>query len=154
MTVMRHRSSWPAAWPDERIDRIFRDMFRDFFAGGAMMERAAGRMHPLSIEEFMEDDVCVIRAEMPGLDPDKDIEITMADGMLHIQAKREERKEEERRSGYHSEFHYGSFQRSVRLPEGTTETEVKASYQDGILEVRIPMPKVETTTPTKVPIKH
>jgi HSP20 family protein len=44
--------------------------------------------------------------------------------------------------------------RSLRLPEGATDADVKASYKDGILEVRIPIPKTESTTPTKVLIDH
>jgi HSP20 family protein len=73
---------------------------------------------------------------------------------VHLQAKREEVTEEERPGGYRSEFRYGEFQRSVRLPQGTTEADVKASYKDGILEVRIPVPKSETPTSTKVPVEH
>lgn len=157
MTVMRHRGTWPAfpSWPDERIDRAVRDMFRDFFAGGAMLDRLfEAATHTMHIEEFVEDGTCVIRAELPGIDPDKDIELTVSESMLHLSAKREERKEEERPSGYHSEFHYGSFQRSVRLPEGATEADVKASYKDGVLEVRIPVPKTEAPAATKVAIQH
>ena len=154
---MRHRTAWPAmpSWPDERIDRIFRDMFRDFFAGGVMLDRLfEDTAHQMHLEEFVEDGTCVIRAELPGVDPDKDIDITVADGMIHLLAQREERKEEERPGGYRSEFRYGRFARSVRLPEGVTEADVKASYKDGILELRIPAPRTETPTPTKVPIEH
>lgn len=157
MSLMRHRAAWPAmpTWPDERVDRVFRDMFRDFFAGGAMMDRlledTARQMH---LEEFVEDDTCVIRAELPGLDPDKDIDITVENGLLHLQARREERTEDERPDRYRSEFRYGEFRRSLRLPEGVTDADVKASYKDGILEVRIPVPKIEATTPTRVPVEH
>ena len=155
MTLMRHRTAWPAmpTWPDERIDRIFRDMLRDFFAGGAMLDRLfEDTAHQMHLEEFVEDGTCVIRAELPGVDPDKDIDITVADGMVHLLAQREERKEEDRPGEYRSEFRYGRFARSVRLPDGVTAADVKASYKDGILDVRIPAPKTETTTPTKVAI--
>jgi HSP20 family protein len=155
MTLMRHRTAWPAmpTWPDERIDRIFREMLRDFFTGGAMLDRMfEDTAHQMHLEEFVEDGTCVIRAELPGVDPDKDIDITVANGMVHLQAQREERKEEDRPGEYRSEFRYGRFARSVRLPEGVTEADVKASYKDGILEVRIPAPTTETPTPTKVPI--
>lgn len=158
MTLMRHRTAWPAmpTWPDERIDRIFRDMLRDFFAGGAMLDRMfEDTAHQMHLEEFVEDGTCVIRAELPGVDPDKDIEISVADGMVHLRARREERKAEEKPSGYHSEFRYGSFERTVRLPEGATDQDVNASYKDGILEVRIPVPAAPPpSTPTKVAIAH
>jgi HSP20 family protein len=108
----------------------------------------------MHVEEFVEGETWVIRAEIPGIDPDKDVDIDVSDGMLHVQARREERKEEERLSGYHSEFHYDTFQRRIRLPEGATEADVKASYKDGILEVRVPGPKVEEKATIKVPIEH
>lgn len=164
MSLVRHehRTTWPRewvgelSWPDERVDRAFRDMFRDFFTGGALLDRffdsAPVSMH---LEEFVEDGTCVIRAELPGVDPDKDIEISVADGMVHLRARREERKAEEKPSGYHSEFRYGSFERTVRLPEGATDQDVNASYKDGILEVRIPVPAAPPpSTPTKVAIAH
>lgn len=157
MSAMTRRVTWPAmlSWPDERMDRMVRDTFRDFFAGGAMLDRLfEAATHTMHIEEFVDDGTCVIRAELPGIDPDKDIELTVSEGMVHLAAKREERTEEERPSGYHSEFHYGRFQRSMRLPEGAAETDVKASYKDGILEVRIPIPKTEAAAATKVPIEH
>ena len=72
---------------------------------------------------------------------------------MHLSANRDERNDEERPSGYHSEFHYGRFQRSIRLPEGATETDVKASYKDGILEVRIPVRKTKAAA-TKIAIEH
>jgi HSP20 family protein len=156
MSVMkRERRPMELSWPEDRIDRVFRDMFRDFFTRGIAMDRFfEGWPNPMHVEEFAEGDTWVIRAELPGIDPDKDVDIDVSDGVLHVQARREERKEEERPSGYHSEFHYGTFQRSIRLPEGATEADVKATYEDGILEVRVPVPKAEAKTPTKVPIEH
>lgn len=145
---------WPTdVWPDERIDRVFRDMFREFLSAGPMDRLSGGWLNAMHLEEYIEDGSCVIRAELPGLDVDKDVEISVADGMLHVQAHREERKEDERPSGYRSEFRYGSFARSVRLPAGVTESDVKATYKDGILEIRFPMPAEEKPA-TKVPVEH
>lgn len=158
MALIKHekRGTAPSevAWPEERFDRVFRDMFRDWFTGGALLERFfESPPNPVHLEEYVQDGTRVVRAEMPGLDPDKDVQITVADGMLTLQAHREERKEEDRPDGYRSEFRYGSFQRTVRLPDSATEADVKASYQDGILEVRIPVAATETTR-TRIPIEH
>jgi HSP20 family protein len=159
MSVIKResRTAWPAmefAWPDERIDRAFRDMFRDFFAGRALGERFAdGLANPIHLEEFVDNDTCVIRAELPGIDPDKDVEITVADGVLDLRAHREERTEDKRPDGYRSEFHYGSFRRAIRLPKGMKEEDVKATYKDGILEVRVPIGEL-TPAPTKIPVEH
>jgi HSP20 family protein len=150
-----HRAAWPLepTWTDERVDRMFRDMFRDFFSGSAMDRLFDGPSGLMRLEEFLDGDTCVIRAELPGIDPEKDVDITVAEGILHIQAHREERSEEEQPSGYRSEFRYGSFERGIRLPEGATEADVKASYKDGILEVRVPVAR-EKKTATRVPVEH
>jgi HSP20 family protein len=96
----------------------------------------------MRLEEEMLEDAYVVRAEMPGIDPDKDADVWMADGMLHIKVERtmEERTDKD---GFHTEFGYGSFHRAVSLPKGVTPAEVKASYKDGVLEVRVPLHKTE-----------
>jgi HSP20 family protein len=107
----------------------------------------------LRVDELRENGDLVIRAEMPGVDPAKDVEVTVSDGMLHISAeRRSDEKSEE--SGYvRRELQYGSFHRTLPLPEGITDDDVKATYKDGILEIRVPVPigppEVE---PRKVPI--
>jgi HSP20 family protein len=72
----------------------------------------------IRVEEFREDGTLVIRADLPGIDPEKDAEVTVSDGMLRIEAERraEEKQEEE---GYlRQEVHYGSLSRSLPLPAG------------------------------------
>jgi HSP20 family protein len=95
----------------------------------------------MRVEEERVNDELVIRAETPGVDPDKDVEITIDNDVLTLAVER--RKEETTKSncGYRSEFRYGSFHRSVALPKGTSAKDVKATYHDGILEVHVPMPK-------------
>jgi HSP20 family protein len=95
----------------------------------------------------------VVRAELPGIDPEKDVEITVDNGVLTITAERREEKVEgeEGTSGYRSEFRYGSYRRSMTLPTGATEDDVKATYTDGILEVRVPI-GTEKPTPRTVEI--
>ena len=155
MSAMKHeRRPTELSWPDDRIDRVFRDMFRDFFARGFSVDRFfEGWPNPLHVEEFVEGDTCVIRAELPGIDPEKDVDLDVSDGMLHMQARREESNEEDRPGGYHSEFHYGSFERHIRLPEDATESDVKATYKDGILEVRIPVDR-KAAEAKKVPVQR
>ena len=106
---------------------------------------------PIRIEEFVENDALVVRAELPGVDPDTDIELSLAGGLLHISAHREERLEDKSKPHFHSEFHYGSFSRTIPLPVGSFESEVKASYDNGVLEIRVPL----MTAPThRIPIQH
>lgn len=109
---------------------------------------------PIRVEEFVDEKTLVVRAEMPGVDPDKDIEITVADGILRIRAERQEKEEHKDKNSYRSEFRYGSFSRSIPLPEGVKEEDIKASYTDGVLEVRTPLPEEATqpNAPRKLPI--
>ena len=94
-----------------------------------------GFPHSMRVEEFTRDGSFVIRAELPGIDPDQDVEITLKDRMLTIAGKREERHEEAQRS----EFFYGRFMRTLTLPSGATGEDIAATYTDGILEVAVPM---------------
>jgi HSP20 family protein len=111
------------------------DLFRRFFDGDPV--GLSSRWLP--VEEYREGDELVIRSEMPGIDPERDVELTVADGMLQIRARREERDEKKGRNEYRSEFRYGEFVRTVPLPPGVKEEDIKASYKDGILEIRVPV---------------
>lgn len=131
-------------WPDWFGGRMF-DMsepWKDLFDDSDM-----------KVEEFRDGDTLVVRAEMPGIDPDKDVEVTVSDNMLHLRAERRSETKTEDKKGYRSEFRYGSFSRSVRLPAGTGEDDVKASYHDGILEVRIPVDESSNGV-KKIPISR
>jgi HSP20 family protein len=108
---------------------------------------------PMRLEEFREGTELVVRAEMPGIDPDKDVELHVSDHTLHIRAERKEEKKTEEKGQYRSEFRYGSFARSMPLPTGATSDDVKATYKDGILEVRIPVDAAKAEA-TKIPIQH
>jgi len=106
---------------------------------------------PLRIEQRIDGDECVVRAEMPGIDPDRDVDINVSDGMLQIRAERRDETEHHDGDRHRSEFHYGSFSRVISLPAGVTQTDVKATYRDGILEVRLPLDHGKAAA-TKVPV--
>lgn len=93
----------------------------------------------IPVEEFVEDDHLVIRAELPGVDPDTDISVSVDAGVLHIRAQRRERHEEDKPERFHSELRYGAFSRAIRLPADAGAGDVDASYADGILTVRLPI---------------
>ena len=110
----------------------------------------------LRVEEIHEEGTLVVRVELPGVDPDKDLDVLVTDGVLHISAKREEHTEhkDKGKTGYRSEFRYGEFSRDLALPTGVDKDAVNAAYKDGILEVRIPWPAEPGATSTKVPISR
>jgi HSP20 family protein len=109
----------------------------------------------LRVEEYVDEGTLVIRAELPDIDPEKDVELSVTNGMLQIRAQREEKTEKKDKGAYRSEFRYGSFVRSVSLPEGVDESDVTATYKDGILEIRAPMATEEGEPPVrKIPISR
>ena len=97
----------------------------------------------IRVEEFRDDGTLVIRADLPGIDPDSDVELTVSHGMLHIQAERRQEEKREEKGYVRRELRYGSLSRSLPLPEGVTEADITATYKDGVLEIRIPEPKRE-----------
>jgi HSP20 family protein len=97
--------------------------------------------HLIRVEDEMKDGNYELRAEIPGVDPEKDVDVTVRDGLLTIKAERSEKKE----SNGHSEFSYGSFMRSVTLPPGADEDAINASYDKGILTVSVPVSAVAAT---------
>lgn len=106
----------------------------------------------MRIEEFTEDGTLVARVELPGIDPDKDVEISIDDDMLHIAAERREEEKTEERDYVRRELHYGSLRRDLPLPKGAGKDDVKAIYKDGILEVRVPLPKPEAAVAQKISV--
>jgi HSP20 family protein len=138
----------------ERFD--FPEWFRfevpDVFRRMADLDPQSGW---LRVEEYDDAGTLVVRAELPDIDPDKDVELSITDGVLHIRAQREEKTEKKDKDVYRSEFRYGSFVRNVPLPDGVKEGDVTASYKDGILEIRVPVAREEEKPPvTKVPISR
>ncbi len=91
--------------------------------------------HLLRVEDTVEDGHYIVRAEIPGIDPAKDVEVSVQERQLTIKAERSEKHEEKGRS----EFNYGSFYRSVTLPPGAEGEGIEATYAKGILTVSIPM---------------
>ena len=95
--------------------------------------------HLFRVEDYIQDDKYIVRAELPGMDPQNDIEITVEGEVLTIHAERREEHEETHRS----EFRYGSFTRSVALPDGADTEHITATYDKGILKVSVPVPEAK-----------
>jgi len=86
-----------------------------------------------------------VRAELAGIDPEKDVEVTVGSGYLTIHAERSETTQGKHRS----EFRYGSFSRSLALPANADEDDVTANYRDGILTVSIALKTAEKKASAK-----
>lgn len=138
--LLERRHAWPFTG--------FPDVF-DWFESGVPGLLGTPGMHGIRIEEDMRDDAYVVRAELPGIDPDKDVEITVHGGVLTLRAERSEREE----SAKHSEFRYGAFARALRLPEGARADDATADYKDGILTITVPCVEAEKGAKT-ITVQH
>ena len=133
--------------PEHTRPRSFWPEISDLFAGFPAWPglRPALGDHILRVEDELKDGSYEVRAEIPGVNPEKDVDVSVRDGVLTIKAERSEKKE----TNGHSEFSYGSFVRSVTLPAGADDDAIKASYDKGILTVSVPVAKA-----TKPAEKH
>jgi len=127
----------------------FGDMVDWLEAPWTVLRPAAG--HPIRVEDFIQDGCYVVRAELPGVDPETDLEVTVAKGILTIKAERRE----ESAGRHHSEFRYGTFSRSVSLPASADEDRIEASYGHGILEVTVRLAdNGEGKSSRKIPVRQ
>ena len=104
---------------------------------------------PIRIEDFVEGDHYLVRAELAGIDPEKDVEVTVGSGYLTIRAERHDKTEGKHRT----EFRYGVFTRSLALPANVNEDDVKASYDHGILTVSVGLKAEKKDEVKKIEIK-
>ncbi|MET8946882.1 Hsp20/alpha crystallin family protein [Streptomyces sp. NPDC004542] len=109
---------------------------------------AMSELYTVRIEDYTEGGRYVVRAELPGLTPE-DIDVFISEGVLTVQAEREEKDVSKNRS----EIRYGAMSRSVTLPPGADENDVKADYTDGMLTVSVGL-GAEKAEARHVEIKH
>ena len=76
----------------------------------------SARIEPMRIEQELTDDTLIVRAELPGIDPEKDVDITLDEGVLRIKGERRSETKEEKEGSFRSEFRYGAFERALRVP--------------------------------------
>jgi HSP20 family protein len=115
-------------------------------------ERLATPLIP-RVDVFEQGNDIVVRAEMPGMKKD-DISVDLDQGDLVIRGELKEESEVNEEDYYRMERSYGSFYRRIPLPDGVNEDQIKASYNNGVLEVRVPKPSdQQSTTGTKIPIR-
>jgi HSP20 family protein len=92
-----------------------------------------------ALDVWETDDALVISADLPGVDEDK-VSLEVEDGVLTISGTRERKVEQKDDRYYRFERRYGTFSRSVTLPQGVNEEDIKASFANGVLEITVPKP--------------
>ena len=104
------------------------------------------------MEVFQRGNEIVVRADLPGMQPD-DVQIDVEDGYLTISGERRQEQEDRQEGYFHTERSYGTFARSIALPEGVNEEQVQARYDHGVLEVTIPLPEQQRQRGRRVQIQ-
>jgi HSP20 family protein len=106
----------------------------------------------LAVDVAETDKAYEVTAEVPGLD-EKDIEIKLANGMLTIKGEKSEEKEEREKDYYLSERRYGSFMRTMQVPEGVDQDKIEASLSKGVLKVVLPKTAEAQKSEKKIEVK-
>jgi HSP20 family protein len=118
------------------MNRMFDEVFGDVGRRSGRQQGDAPTQWAPALDVLQEDGDIVVRAELPGVKPD-DVDITLHNGVLTISG---ERKAEEQREGsgyYVRERRFGSFRRSMTLPQGVDESSISARFDGGVLEIRV-----------------
>jgi HSP20 family protein len=113
-------------------------LLRMFGEGDGMTTQARAWVPALDVWET-EDDV-VYAFDLPGI-PEESISVEFGDGALTVSAERERKQEVSEERFYRYERRFGSFSRTISLPQGVTEDSIAASYKDGVLEVHVRKPE-------------
>jgi len=139
---------------DDLLERFNLD--RDWFAPFRFDRQFFGEREPAAarpaIESFVEEGKFIVRTDLPGIDP-KNIDIKVVGNVLTIKGTREEKRETKKADFVRSEIRYGSFERSVSLPEGIKAEDLKATYRDGVLELAAPVPKEAVPKEVKIQVE-
>jgi HSP20 family protein len=134
-TVARHEMFTPFATLQREIDRLFEDFSRGWPTLGGLTK--TGLLPSMDVTET--DKEIEITAELPGLE-EKDVEINVADNVLTIRGEKKAEMEEKDKDYRLVERTYGSFARTLELPEGVDPDTIKASIAKGVLTVTVPKP--------------
>jgi HSP20 family protein len=103
-----------------------------------------------ALDVFEKEGEMVIRLDLPGIEK-KDVKVKVLDDVLSIEGERKIEKKIEEQNYLCQEAFYGAFTRRIALPNPVEEYEVKATFQNGVLEIHVPV-KVETEKPKEIPV--
>ncbi len=145
LQLIPRRDSFLSLFPGIGVfDRFFNDLeLPDLFNEERMLVPA------FDISETEKE--YMISGEIPGINS-KDLDITLLDDILTIKGEKKQENEEKEENYHRVERHYGSFQRSFRIPEKVKTDELDATYKDGIL--KLSLPKAEASEVKKIEVKE
>jgi HSP20 family protein len=124
-------------------------LFNTFFDEGTGNDRGAARRWAPAVDLFEREDSLVLKADLPGM-REEDVQIEMRDNVLTISGERQADFEDKQNGYYRVERAFGTFSRSLSLPDGVDADRIAASFDSGVLEITIPKP--EARKPRRIEI--
>jgi HSP20 family protein len=160
-TRMAQRSAPSLMSPFALLDRLINDELTSLFRqpdrdGGLDRQRGDGRTLRAwvpKIDVVQRGHDLVVRADLPGVDPD-DIEVEIGDDAITISGERQEEHKAEDGGTYRLERSYGAFMRTIPLPEGAMVDQAKASFKEGVLEISVPAPPEQVSRGRRLDISR
>jgi HSP20 family protein len=148
---MAEKKNVPSLWTANPFGEFRKEMdqlVEDFFGKGSMLSRSGLSMPSLAADKELSfvnpaidikenGKAIVLTAELPGL-ADEDVDISVHDGVLTLKGEKKFEKEEKDEKGHVQERRYGSFQRSMSLPDRVDEAKISAKFEKGVLTVTMP----------------
>jgi HSP20 family protein len=153
----RELAPWQAFSELSRWEREMERLFENFFAR-RMAAPATGSLSPLfgsnlpALDLYEDNSELVAKVELPGLDKD-DIDISISDHTLTVRAEKKQEEEIKRENYYRVERSRGAMRRTIDLPTDVEADQVKASYKDGVLEIRMPRSQTEQEKQKRIQIQ-
>jgi len=129
----------------EEMDRMFADF-------GFARSLGEGKGWAPAIEVAERESNYIVHAELPGLKPEE-VKVDVTDDAIIIQGERKSMRDENKGGIHRSERRYGQFYRSIPLPEGANTDQIKANFDNGVLEVTVPMPPPPQVNRRQIPIQ-
>src|SRR5207249_3971391 len=151
-TLQRTTASSPFGSLFQRWNEEMDRMFENFGFGGMLGRSQDVGVWTPNVEMFQRGNNLVVRADLPGLNKE-DVQVDIADDVVTIQGERKQEHEEEREGFYRNERSYGSFYRTIPLPEGTITDSAKASFKNGVLEIVLQAPPREVSRGRRINIE-
>lgn len=141
---------------EREIDRLFESAFRGFglapFRSELLTPLAASGLLKPQVDVGASDKEYSITVEVPGVD-EKDVKVEVANNTMTIRGEKKQEKEEKEKNYYRVERSYGSFQRVLSLPEDANQEDIKATFKNGVLTIKMPRKELPKPDVKQIEIK-
>jgi len=134
------------------LDRMFDEPWPLFRLPSADVASLDAPIWAPKVDIVTKDNTLVTRVDLPGMKKE-DVVVEVEDGFLTLSGERQKETKEEKDNFYREEREYGSFCRSLPLPKGIKADDVKATFNNGVLEVTVPLPAAVVPNGRKIPIQ-